>query len=73
MSLSHAFRRSLATRAAAPLSPFQRVTVAIASAFGAIINPERGDLIAALGETTGEGAGEVGRVTGGEPASPDLW
>lgn len=36
-----------------PISPLQRVGVTLLSAVGAVINPERGDLVAALGDATG--------------------
>eukprot|EP00891_Asterochloris_glomerata_P007861 jgi/Astpho2/7861/fgenesh1_pm.00117_%23_26_t len=39
-----------------PLSPLQRGAVAVFSAVGALANPARADLIAALGETTGDSA-----------------
>eukprot|EP01018_Ginkgo_biloba_P001630 Gb_19888 [translate_table: standard] len=37
-----------------PLKGWQKAAVAVGSAFGALMNPGRADLIAALGETTGE-------------------
>ncbi len=45
--------RALGTLSYHPISPFQRIALAASSAIGAIINPERGDLIATLGEVTG--------------------
>ncbi|GJP60516.1 hypothetical protein CLOP_g17763 [Closterium sp. NIES-67] len=36
-----------------PLSPFQRAAVAIGASVGALANPARADLVAAVGETTG--------------------
>lgn len=38
------------------LNGWQRAAVAFGSAFGALIDPRRADLIAALGETTGKPA-----------------
>ena len=40
------------------LKGWQRAAIAAGSAFGALIDPRRADLIAALGETTGRGAFE---------------
>lgn len=37
----------------APLKPWQKAAVALGSAVGALFNPARADLVAALGETTG--------------------
>ncbi|KAF9571090.1 Ubiquinone biosynthesis protein [Mortierella alpina] len=37
-----------------PISPLQRTILAVGSAFTALANPLRGDMVAALGETTGE-------------------
>ncbi len=51
LTYSYDMRRALC--AASPLSSLQRITAAVSSAFGAIIDPTRGDLIATLGETTG--------------------
>jgi len=36
-----------------PLSPFGKAAVAVGSALGAVLDPSRADLVAALGETTG--------------------
>ncbi|KAF9194737.1 Ubiquinone biosynthesis protein [Haplosporangium sp. Z 767] len=36
-----------------PISPLQRTILAVGSAFTALANPLRGDMVAALGETTG--------------------
>ncbi|CAI7931469.1 unnamed protein product, partial [Closterium sp. NIES-54] len=36
-----------------PLSPLQRAAVAIGASVGALANPARADLVAAVGETTG--------------------
>lgn len=36
-----------------PLKPWQRAAVAVGSALGALVDPARADLVAALGETTG--------------------
>eukprot|EP00741_Cyanophora_paradoxa_P000333 tig00000403_g324.t1 len=36
-----------------PVTPFQRALLAVGSAFVALANPERGDMVAVLGETTG--------------------
>lgn len=36
-----------------PLKPWQKAAVALGSAAGALLNPARADLVAALGETTG--------------------
>ncbi|KAG9137078.1 hypothetical protein Leryth_024505 [Lithospermum erythrorhizon] len=41
-----------------PLSKWQQAAVAVGSAFGALLDPRRADLIAALGETTGKPAFE---------------
>ncbi|EPS67951.1 hypothetical protein M569_06821, partial [Genlisea aurea] len=40
------------------LKPWQQAAVAVGSAVGALLNPRRADLIAALGETTGKPAFE---------------
>ena len=40
------------------LKGWQQVAVAVGSAFGALLDPKRADLIAALGETTGKPAFE---------------
>lgn len=45
-------------RARIKLSPWQQAAVAVGSAVGALFNPRRADLIAALGETTGKPAFE---------------
>lgn len=37
-----------------PLKRWQQAAVAVGSAVGALLNPRRADLIAALGETTGK-------------------
>lgn len=37
-----------------PLNLFEKSMLAVGSAFAALNNPERGDMVAALGETTGE-------------------
>merc|ERR1711937_7260 len=37
-----------------PLSTLQKGALAVGSAVGAVLSPQRGDLVAALGETTGE-------------------
>lgn len=36
-----------------PLKPWEQAAVAVGSAVGALMNPARADLVAALGETTG--------------------
>lgn len=41
-----------------PLKRWQQAAVAVGSAVGALLNPRRADLIAALGETTGKPAFE---------------
>lgn len=46
-------------RARVPLSRWQQAAVAVGSAVGALVNPRRADLIAALGETTGKPAFEM--------------
>ncbi|CAA7059371.1 unnamed protein product [Microthlaspi erraticum] len=46
-------------RARVPLSRWQQAAVAMGSAVGALVNPRRADLIAALGETTGKPAFEM--------------
>ncbi|KAL7237473.1 hypothetical protein ACSBR2_003718 [Camellia fascicularis] len=40
------------------LNGWQRAAVALGSAVGALVDPRRADLIAALGETTGKPASE---------------
>ena len=40
------------------LKGWQQAAVAVGSAFGALLDPKRADLIAALGETTGKPAFE---------------
>ena len=45
-------------RARIKLSPWQQAAVAVGSAVGALLDPRRADLIAALGETTGKPAFE---------------
>lgn len=40
------------------LNPWQQAAVALGSAVGALLDPRRADLIAALGETTGKPAFE---------------
>ncbi|XVE91628.1 hypothetical protein REPUB_Repub01dG0026600 [Reevesia pubescens] len=45
-------------RARIKLSPWQQAAVAVGSAVGALVDPRRADLIAALGETTGKPAFE---------------
>ncbi|CAI5507641.1 unnamed protein product [Closterium sp. Naga37s-1] len=44
-----------------PLSPLQRAAVAVGASVGALANPARADLVAAVGETTGVVA--LGRIT----------
>lgn len=39
-----------------PLKGWQQATIAVGSALGALMDPRRADLIAALGETTGKPA-----------------
>ena len=39
-----------------PLSALQKGALAVGSAVGALLSPQRADLVAALGETTGVGA-----------------
>lgn len=46
-------------RARVPLSRWQQAAVAMGSALGALVDPRRADLIAALGETTGKPAFEM--------------
>nr|ABK21689.1 unknown [Picea sitchensis] len=41
-------------QARVPLKGWQQAAVAVGSALGALMNPARADLIAALGETTGK-------------------
>ena len=45
-------------RALIPLKGWQQAAVALGSAVGALLDPRRADLIAALGETTGKPAFE---------------
>lgn len=45
--------RSILYRSHMPTSPCQKTFIAVYSAFKALSDPEKGDMVAALGETTG--------------------